>query len=92
MPKGRVTLHTEPWSWTLEQIDEGLLLTVCCGTVGIYERAVLLEPDEVAAWDQHGPAGLVPLAEEIRYDSTDPRFAARSRPDLIAGADDERSG
>ncbi len=87
-----MTLHTEPWSWTLEQVDEGLLLTVVCGTVGIYETAVLLEPEEVAAWEQHGPTGLEPLAEAIRYDSTAPRFAARSRRDLIAGADDERSG
>ncbi|MCW1959812.1 MAG: hypothetical protein KIH64_014960 [Mycobacterium sp.] len=92
MPQDRLTLHIEPWSWSLEQVDEGLLLTVLCGTVGIYEKAVLLEPDEVAAWEQCGPAGLEPLAEAIRYDSTDPRFTARSRPDLIAGADDERSG
>ena len=88
----RRRLHDEPWSWTLEQVDEGLLLTVVCGTVGIYETAVLLEPDEEAVWEQHGPAGLEPLAEAIRYDSTGPRIAARSRPDLIAGVDDERSG
>ncbi len=88
----RRTLHDESWSWTLEEVDEGLLLTVVCGTVGIYETAVLLEPDDVAAWEQHGPAGLEPLAEAIRYDSTDPRIAARSRPDLIAGADGDRSG
>lgn len=83
----RRTLHQEPWSWTLEQIDEGLLLTVLCGTVGLYEVAVVLEPDEVAAWRHHGAAGLEPLAEAIRYDGTGQRFAARSRPDLIPRGD-----
>lgn len=87
----RRTLHEEPWSWTLEEIDEGLLMTVVCGTVGLYEKAVLLEPDEVAAWNQDGPAGLEPLAEAIRYHApTGAGFSQRWRPDLIAdGPQDE---
>ena len=84
----RRELHQEPWSWTLEQVDEGLLLTVLCGTVGVYEKAVLLEPDEVAAWQQDGPAGLEPLAEAIRYNApTGTGFHHRWRPDLIAPGD-----
>lgn len=87
----RRKLHEEPWSWTLEEIDEGLLMTVVCGTVGLYEKAVLLEPDEVAAWTQDGPAGLEPLAEAIRYHApTGAGFSQRWRPDLIAdGPQDE---
>ena len=82
---GRRELHQEPWAWTLEEVDEGLLLTVVCGTVGLYERAVLLQPDEVAAWEQQGPAGLEPLAEAIRYNApTGTGFDHRWRPDLIA--------
>lgn len=85
----RRKLHEEPWSWTLEEIDEGLLLTVLCGTVGLYEKAVLLEPDEIAAWNQHGPAGLEPLAEAIRYNApTGTGLRHRWRPDLIAGGAD----
>lgn len=85
----RRKLHEEPWSWTLEEIDEGLLLTVLCGTVGLYEKAVLLEPDEIAAWSQHGPAGLEPLAEAIRYNApTGTGLRHRWRPDLIAGGAD----
>lgn len=85
----RRKLHEEPWSWTLEEIDEGLLLTVLCGTVGLYEKAVLLEPDEIAAWNQHGPAGLESLAEAIRYNApTGTGLRHRWRPDLIAGGAD----
>lgn len=79
----RRRLHDEPWSWTLDETDEGLVLTVLCGTVGVYEVAVVLDPAEAAAWERHGAAGLGPLAEAIRYDGTGKRFAARSRPDLI---------
>ena len=39
-----MTLHDESWSWTLERIPEGLLLTVLCGSVGLYERSLMLEP------------------------------------------------
>ncbi|MFN8073191.1 MAG: hypothetical protein U0R66_15500 [Mycobacterium sp.] len=90
---GRRRLHDEAWSWTLEEIDEGLVLTVLCGTVGLYERAVLLEPDEVAAWQRDGPAGLEPLAEAIRYNALGEGFNRRWRPDLIPrGNDDDQPG
>lgn len=83
----RRKLHDEPWSWTLEEIDEGLLLTVLCGTVGLYEKAVLLEPEEIAAWKRNGAAGLEPVAEAIRYNApTGTGFNHRWRPDLIPGA------
>ena len=83
MTTGR-QLHAETWSWTLEEIYEGLLLTVLCGTVGIYERAVLLEADEISAWEDRGPAGLEPLAEAIRYHApTGTGFDHRWRPDLV---------
>lgn len=79
----RRVLHQEPWSWTLAETRDGLVLVVLCGTVGLYERAVLLEPAEVEAWRRDGPAGLEPLAEAIRYNATGETFAHRWRPDLL---------
>jgi hypothetical protein len=70
-------LHTETWSWTLDRTDAGLLLSVVCGTVGLYERSVLLTPGEVNDWEDAGPAGLEPLVEAIRNDVTGTTFAGR---------------
>jgi len=75
MPEER--LHTEAWSWTLDRTDDGLLLSVVCGTVGLYERSLMLTPDEVSTWEQAGPAGLDPLVEAIRNDVTDTVFGHR---------------
>jgi len=78
----RRTLHDEPWSWTLDQTAGGLILTVVCGSVGLYEVTVVLEPDEVRAWQRSGPAGIQPLVEAIQMDGTGETFAGRHRPDL----------
>lgn len=72
-----MTLHDESWSWTLERIPEGLLLTVLCGSVGLYERSLMLEPDEVRLWEHGGPAALEPLVEGMRNDSRGNRFGER---------------
>ena len=77
-----VTLHDETWSWRLNRTPHGLVLDVLCGTVGIYNRTIVLEPHEVAMWEDGGPAGLEPLVEAIRNDVTGEEFGARNRPDL----------
>lgn len=79
-----MTLHVESWSWTLEKIEQGLLLSVVCGTVGLYERSVLLNTLEVQRWTDGGPAALEPLVEAIRNDVTGEDFAGRYRTDLAA--------
>ena len=82
----RRTLHDEPWSWALDQTAEGLNLTVVCGSVGLYEVTVVLEPDEVRAWQQSGPTGLQPLVKAIQLDGSGAIFAGRHRPDLSPGS------
>ena len=82
-------LHAEPWSWTLDQMSEGLVLTVVCGTVGLYERAIVLKSDEVESWQDAGPAALEPLVEAIRNDATGAKFADRDRADLIEVVTDD---
>ncbi len=89
MTANRVTLHDQPWSWTLDSTAEGLILTVMCGTVGLYERSVLLEPEEIRAWQESGPAGLESLVEAIRYDGDGTSLAHRYRPDLVGRRADE---
>lgn len=75
MPEER--LHTETWSWTLDRTEAGPLLSVVCGTVGLYERSILLTPEEFTIWENDGPAGLEPLVEAIRNDVTGTGFAGR---------------
>ena len=71
-------LHDETWSWTLWRTeDDLLLLDVVCGTVGIYERSLLLTPAEADRWERSGPAGLEPFIKEIRNDVTGTRFGER---------------
>lgn len=79
-----MTLHTEQWSWTLEQTGHGLLLSVVCGTIGLYERTIVLTAPEEQLWTDGGPAALEPLVEAIRNDVTGEDFAGRYRPDLAA--------
>ncbi|HNA51360.1 MAG TPA: hypothetical protein PKM33_13075 [Mycobacterium sp.] len=78
----RITLHDETWSWRLDQTAEGLVLDVLCGTVGIYNRTIVLEPHEVELWQESGPAGLAALVEAIRDDVGGTEFAHRDRADL----------
>lgn len=52
----------------LDRTDDGLRLSVVCGTVGLYERDILLTPEAAALWERSGPAGLEPLVEAIRND------------------------
>lgn len=78
----RVTLHDETWSWRLNQTPAGLVLDVLCGTVGVYNRTIVLEPHEVQMWEDGGAAGLEPLVEAVRNDVTGEQFGARHRPDL----------
>jgi hypothetical protein len=57
----------ETWSWSLHRSDDGrLVLVVVCGSVGIYERAVLLDGELVRAHERHGRRVLEVLAAEVR--------------------------
>lgn len=77
MPDDRETLHIEAWSWTLERTPRGVVLSVVCGTVGLYERTIALTADEVQMWQDGGPAALEPLVEVIRNDVSGETLAGR---------------
>jgi hypothetical protein len=77
VPEDRVTLHVEPWSWSLERTARGFELSVVCGTVGLYERVIVLAPQEVQMWEDGGAAALEQLVEAIRNDTAGDAFADR---------------
>lgn len=76
-PDGEI-LHEVAWDHDLRRTPEGrLLLTVLCGTVGLYEVIVELTAAERAAWEAEGPAPVVALARAIA--SEPGRFAERAQ-------------
>ena len=83
MPDDRETLHNESWSWTLERTPRGVVLSVVCGPVGLYERTIALTADEVQMWQDGGPAALEPLVEAIRNDVTGAAFGSRYLTDDV---------
>ncbi len=59
-------LHEEPWSWTLDETPEGLVLTVVVGTVALHEVTQVLDGTHVRRWRAQGPRGLATLVQAIQ--------------------------
>ena len=59
-------LAQSPWDYDLYQEGDRILLTVVCGTVGIFEITVELTPAERALWEANGADGLSSLVQAIR--------------------------
>lgn len=59
-------IKRKDWYWILYRSDEGLLLSVLCGTIAMYDVTVRLSDDEETRYlaDQ---GFLDELAAEIRY-------------------------
>lgn len=56
----------EPWSWILYEEGQRRVLTVVIGGVGLTDFSVELTPDESAAWDAQGAAGIKDLVYGIQ--------------------------
>ena len=59
-------LVQEPWTWILYPDDDRRILSVFTGGVATWELAVELTPDEIAAWNGQGIAGLQHLVSGIQ--------------------------
>jgi len=60
---------------------DGLLLIVLCGSIGMYERRVILTKAEEQTFGQHGTEYIDRLALDLcRVDSA---YAYRHAPDII---------
>lgn len=83
-------LDEDRWSWMLYADGPARILSVVCGTVGLYELDIPLDAAEIAALETKGRSGLVTLAAAItarpgefrhRHDA-----AFHARPEAIAAA------
>lgn len=59
-------LEQEAWSYALFEDGEALILTVVCGTIGVYERTLVLTDEEAASYRARGREVVARLADEIR--------------------------
>lgn len=73
-------IDEEHWSWLLLAEGEALLLSVVCGTVGVYEIVVELDAAEAPAWRREGRASADRLARAIAHSPS--KFAARNVGDF----------
>lgn len=73
------------WNWMLFADGERLLLSVVCGSVGIYEMDFELTEDEVAAYRRLEHPYLDQLAEAAR--SRPAAFGTRRLPAPLAGTE-----
>ncbi len=67
--QGRTAIAESIWDWMLiREPDGSLLLSVVCGSVGIYEVDVVLDTEQTAAFAANGAPVLQRLAEAVRKD------------------------
>lgn len=60
------SLISEPWDFDLVEHDDGrLILTVVCGTVGIFEVVIELSDAETARFHEVGRASVIELRNRI---------------------------
>jgi hypothetical protein len=72
----------EAWSWMLLNQGEDFLLSVVCGSVGLFERHIQLNEEEKILYRLRSTGYIANLAEEIRRHPES--FSSR----YIAGFDD----
>ncbi|MCD2258409.1 hypothetical protein [Psychroserpens luteolus] len=57
----------EDWSYTLEKTkSESYILTVVCGSIGIYEIKIALNPEEIQKFITHGESYIVQSVRNIQ--------------------------
>ncbi len=68
MDEARELIADKTWEWSLFRLGDGsLLLSVVCGTVGVYEIDVSLGPETTAAYERDGISVIEKLAAEVTY-------------------------
>lgn len=61
--------HTKTWDHILYRDGERLLLSVLCGTIGIYEISIELNAEEMHAYEAEGTDYIQFLANRVRSDN-----------------------
>jgi len=66
-PPAREVLADLTWDWTLFRAPDGsLLLSVVCGSVGLYEVEVTLDDVQAADYERNGRQSIESLAAAVR--------------------------
>ena len=61
------TIFTKRWNYSLQENEKGeLIISVLCGTVGIFEREIILSKIEKKNVNKYGEIFLDKLANDIR--------------------------
>ncbi|PKF60441.1 hypothetical protein CW745_15360 [Psychromonas sp. psych-6C06] len=58
-------IDQKTWNWTLYQHNDEYILSVLCGSVAMYGREVVLSPNEISEYLDHG---IDQLAKKITYE------------------------
>lgn len=54
------------WDFRLFRLGDELVLSVLCGTVGLYEVDIALDADELARYLAQGVSGIRALIDDVR--------------------------
>jgi hypothetical protein len=66
------TLLQKPWDYTFSRNDTGeLVLSVLCGSVGLFEIDIVLNHEETEQYNKNGETSIDQLAGRIRYNPND---------------------
>ena len=55
------------WSWTLYEYDGEYMLSVICGSVGLFSRDIILNIEETDNYLKNGIDEIIKLAKVITY-------------------------
>lgn len=68
------------WNWMLFKDEERYILSVLCGSVGMYTREIVLSDQELADYQTSGEKALERLARDIC--SFQSKYESRQVPDF----------
>ncbi|WP_028973185.1 hypothetical protein [Spirochaeta cellobiosiphila] len=61
-----IELHRSQWNYIFYQVNDGFLLSVTCGTVGLFEINIYLNKEETGNYKSRGIDYIEELAQKIR--------------------------
>ena len=59
------------WTYKLYEVNGNYLLSVICGSVGLFDRNIVLNSDMTLDYKNNGIAVIDKMAEKIRYSPND---------------------
>ena len=66
------TIIQKQWDYTFSKKDDGqLLLSVVCGSVGLFEVDIVLNQEETDQYNELGEVYIDELAKQIRHNPND---------------------